>query len=159
MEAVWELDLVGPLGRAGGRWQPLDIRGFDGLKGTEIPHRKGKRKQKGDRWVLRRVSVCIGMAYLTPWGSLQAINFPGTGLFFEGNPQQGVGEGKKRKRRERKKADGRRCSWMHRRCALWSPWGDRSKVGHAQLEEGGHTPTAEGCRGTLRAPGLPGSSG
>lgn len=43
-----------------GRPQPSDIRGFDGLKGTEIPHRKGKRKRQGpvQTWGPWCLSVC-----------------------------------------------------------------------------------------------------
>lgn len=37
--------------------QPSDIRGFDGLKGTKIPHRKGKRKQKEE--MEETVSWCL----------------------------------------------------------------------------------------------------
>lgn len=44
----------------GGRSQPTDIRGFDGLQGTEILHRKGKRKRKAlvQMWGL---GVCLSV--------------------------------------------------------------------------------------------------
>ena len=47
-------------GWGGGRPQPADIRGFDGLQGTEIPHRKGKRKRKAlvQMWGL---GVCLSV--------------------------------------------------------------------------------------------------
>lgn len=44
-----------------GALQPSDIRGFDGLKGTKIPHRKGKRKQKEE--MEETVSWCLCVLY------------------------------------------------------------------------------------------------
>lgn len=60
--------------------QPSDIRGFDGLKGTKIPHRKGKRKQKEEMEETEFHGVCVScigagtLHQLTPCGPLFGLN-------------------------------------------------------------------------------------
>lgn len=80
-----------------GALQPSDIRGFDGLKGTKIPHRKGKRKQKEEMVETECHDVCVSctgvdtLHQLTPCCSLFGLDYQHA---LHSSPWQQNGKGK-----------------------------------------------------------------